>query len=1087
MAIIEFEGLGGDLLKDLVAAKDAIASVRKETEKESEALKKLGADGGKATKDLAANMGLMADALTEVNRQAGTGSTLSKGFGDASKSAGQVSDAVEEATENLTRAVFASDQLSKSQRQIRSDALKVTDAVAKGNITQAKGLQILGQLSKEYKQNAVELAKIKDAARQVGENLIGADEPVKSLRTQMREAKAELDQLIEASDGKITPELIAAAKKAGELSDRIGDLQGTVEAFNPDTKFKALVGVLSNVASGVQAVTAGIGLFGEESEDVNRALLKIQQTTAFIQGLQGFVGGLADNWKNLKTVIAASALATQADTTAKVANTAGTTAMAGANTAAAGATGVLTTAFGALKAAILSNPLLAAAAAVAALAVAVVKATSDTKDYAAAVDELSAELDALTQKRIDEVGLKARLGNIQAEREALEAGETEAAKRRQTQIEYENNRAALVAERLEYEVNMLNFLNELESLRGKEGEKAIEARKKATDELTKYTGLFKKTGDEIQLLEEENTNAVIKGQNDQKKAAQQAYEERAKKAKETTEEIARIESDLAKRVAAAQLEAASPRQRLDIQREAELQEIEGLRNRLAALQANGQLTVAQEEQIANAQFLVWDQYWKEVVELDKQNQQTRLDLLDQGFEKDRAQFDAQLAERVAKLREAGAAQVDVEKFIQRERDTFRQGQVAAAIDQEERIAIARVEAQQQGAESELVFRQRIELEKLAIQQDFAQQRLKALEGDASEEAELQRLLLQKTVNDINAARAELQNSAPQVDLFKLLGIEINDEQKQQVLDSLQQIGDAFLGAYEQFKAAQLEQLQAQIDTTDQLIEDQQRRKDELQAQLDEALADEREGYANRSDDIRTQLEAVQAAEQKATDERARLLEEEKRLSKQQIAIDAAVQASAILTANANLFAKGALKGLPGIAAAIAAGAAMVALFFSTKARMKAAQSDVPTFRQGGILEGPSHEMGGVPVLNRKGQKVAEAEGGEYFVNRVSTRKYRDILDSINEDRIPDSHRRAIQEIMDMEGISMDPRIVREIVHSKEILIDRRAGSGSEELAKLRKEVRGLREDLIGFKEQERTRERVDGNKVIKPGKTTVKR
>jgi len=65
--------------------------------------------------------------------------------------------------------------------------------------------------------------------------------------------------------------------------------------------------------------------------------------------------------------------------------------------------------------------------------------------------------------------------------------------------------------------------------------------------------------------------------------------------------------------------------------------------------------------------------------------------------------------------------------------------------------------------------------------------------------------------------------------------------------------------------------------------------------------------------------------------------------------------------------------------------------------------------------------------------------------------------------------------------------VREIVHSKEILIDRRAGSGSEELAKLRKEVRGLREDIIGFKEQERTRERVDGNKVIKPGKTTVKR
>jgi len=45
----------------------------------------------------------------------------------------------------------------------------------------------------------------------------------------------------------------AAAKRASELKDRIGDAKALTDAFNPDAKFKALTASLSGVAGGFAA------------------------------------------------------------------------------------------------------------------------------------------------------------------------------------------------------------------------------------------------------------------------------------------------------------------------------------------------------------------------------------------------------------------------------------------------------------------------------------------------------------------------------------------------------------------------------------------------------------------------------------------------------------------------------------------------------------------------------------------------------------------------------------------------------------------------------------------------------------------
>jgi hypothetical protein len=128
-----------------------------------------------------------------------------------------------------------------------------------------------------------------------------AGKSVGSLKTQLKQAQAEVAALSDKF-GATSKEAIEAAKRAGELKDRIGDAKALTEAFNPDAKFKALTASLSGVAGGFAAVQGAMSLFGSESEDVQKTLLKVQSAMALSQGLQA-VGESVDSFKQLGAVI----------------------------------------------------------------------------------------------------------------------------------------------------------------------------------------------------------------------------------------------------------------------------------------------------------------------------------------------------------------------------------------------------------------------------------------------------------------------------------------------------------------------------------------------------------------------------------------------------------------------------------------------------------------------------------------------------------------------------------------------------------------------------------------------------------------
>jgi|688.fasta_scaffold146718_2 hypothetical protein len=127
------------------------------------------------------------------------------------------------------------------------------------------------------------------------------EESLGSIKKQLREAQNEVTALSDKF-GATSKEAVNAAKRAGELRDRIGDARALTEAFNPDAKFKALSASLSGVAGGFAAVQGAIGLFGGESKELEKQLLKVQSAMALSQGLQS-VGESIDSFKNLGTVI----------------------------------------------------------------------------------------------------------------------------------------------------------------------------------------------------------------------------------------------------------------------------------------------------------------------------------------------------------------------------------------------------------------------------------------------------------------------------------------------------------------------------------------------------------------------------------------------------------------------------------------------------------------------------------------------------------------------------------------------------------------------------------------------------------------
>lgn len=284
------------------------------------------------------------------------------------------------------------------------------DELRKAEQSAAQITKTFGDNSKqaEHARNRVqglreELGKAKEQAEKIGDGFKKSEAPVKSMRTQLREATQELIRM-QTEFGDISPEAQKAAQNVAELRDRIKDANEVAALFDPERKFQSVLGVGQGIASGFASATGAMALFGGESKEVERTLLKVQAAMAFAQGLQGVIASIED-FKRLGAVISQIGVFQKVNA---VATNLATAAMRMFGIATAG-TGV---AFNVLKGAIIATGLGALLVLLGTVIAKVVEWTSSTESQEAAQKQLNKALE-----RQDEL-LRKSLSTLDYERSA---------------------------------------------------------------------------------------------------------------------------------------------------------------------------------------------------------------------------------------------------------------------------------------------------------------------------------------------------------------------------------------------------------------------------------------------------------------------------------------------------------------------------------------------------------------------------------------------------------------------------------------------------------------------------------------------
>jgi hypothetical protein len=107
----------------------------------------------------------------------------------------------------------------------------------------------------------------------------------KSMKSEIKELTIQAQQAV-MQFGEFSPEALKAEKALAGARDRMEDFNDRVKAVNPD-KFSKINTVVQGVASGFAAAQGAMALFGNESKDFEKTMIKLQGAMALAQGLEG--------------------------------------------------------------------------------------------------------------------------------------------------------------------------------------------------------------------------------------------------------------------------------------------------------------------------------------------------------------------------------------------------------------------------------------------------------------------------------------------------------------------------------------------------------------------------------------------------------------------------------------------------------------------------------------------------------------------------------------------------------------------------------------------------------------------------------
>lgn len=243
------------------------------------------------------------------------------------------------------------------------------------------------------------------------------------------------------------------------------------------------------------------------------------------------------------------------------------------------------------------------------------------------------------------------------------------------------------------------------------------------------------------------------------------------------------------------------------------------------------------------------------------------------------------------------------------------------------------------------------------------------------------------------------------------------ESLQESLASLQQsmgyiaetlFNDAFmrLDAYTQYLDEQLELSRERQEAAEDSLRDSMQRRAKLEDQLEDARGAKREYLIQQISKERSAEARLTAERKRGAMEEAKIIKQKEQAEEKRQQLEAKAQALIAATTlatnvqNAALAVKAALEAtvvgskvpFPANIAAVAAGIAAVAAAVLS-AKKLATSLQATKMANGGALDGPSHDAGGIKGTGRFSN--IEVEGGEFVTNKHAYRNNREAIERIN--------------------------------------------------------------------------------------------
>lgn len=247
-----------------------------------------------ATKQVASLDGVMENATKQVDEFTKNVKGGAEGLSNLAKAKKTFNDiSIAESTNEIKELSSELSNATAKEKDFGKAGRETVDAYKKGKIDQ---VQATKQLGDAIDKGVVATQKMATETEKVGGKL-------KSYKAQVMELK----QVLPTLSGE---EYVQAQAKLAHLTDAMGDQQAQIKLLASDTR--ALDTAMQGLQLGV-GVFAGLqgaaALFGNENEDVQKALLKVNGAMAVLQSLQaiqntldaesGFVNSVKLYWKQL--------------------------------------------------------------------------------------------------------------------------------------------------------------------------------------------------------------------------------------------------------------------------------------------------------------------------------------------------------------------------------------------------------------------------------------------------------------------------------------------------------------------------------------------------------------------------------------------------------------------------------------------------------------------------------------------------------------------------------------------------------------------------------------------------------------------